>query len=1506
MSRLSNVNAYAERATSETIRDVVDRRAGYPLEGSNDSIDSFITFSLGNTRLDEDARREVREQNDAFHIDNALSNELLDAIIDMPVGFRTKTTLRDLQGCPIGLLSYKLRTRALERGMPEIVGSLVLVGTFVRFKNRVDTLEPRPSFISSEIPYYPKAISKDVDYFYFTQIPIDRVELVWPFATETPSSAIQGTSFKGRANISLNDYMSDFTHSSEGSDMSFFVMGYGAYIFKRFRNFRSVGYGGENARFRTRVVRSAGLRQVLFREYEGSVLDGAYRFYIPSGSDGNCFEASLRWCYLCQTSGDYINNFNRIWKRIMLEGGDRCKIPASEYEERYRTNGYPTVQLRMIAFSFFWLSGFKVEMWYRKRKNEREGEWTNLLKIPSYVDEKRPVERECYGRIVLFQCEDSGFIRDDVRRCADEKASDLECDFYSSSIKNSEIGRMMHCIGITPPPACFGDESRSPTGRTIERKRIVEDINYQSNNHFSTLYQQKKYWEDIAESDIRELVDVQKRRYEEGCVNTLIFNPEKRDKKESASPISPVNDYASSKNAFWREKMWENNGKNPEYYVFAYDLETVTNVLSLHYSGSSSHKVYAPFRRDGNVLSTLSDYQLSIYDPVENQIPFSAQWIAVNVSDRGGYLVRKEEEFGVNNGAINTITTYTPDVTSEDKEFFLSEAFTEEGDGLLGKCVEDMLVNMANYVYARKGRTAICYAHNGAHFDAFVVLQFQRFEVVRILKTSRGVMTVSIRVPITMTESVHYDYREHDVDVPKVTITLRDTMLQVPGSLARLCKGFNVPQKYCKLDFPIQKVNASNYDHPAIKNLIRDYGENDVKALAVIIVRINDLIGSSPWRPANISSLKPPITQFVTCMGMIRESTRIHFKRVLPIFMHPQAIDVPALRNWLQVATIGGRVNAYAKTYTSAFAGAIMKAALEKDVDMLRELYKNMIETNQCTQVLDFTSLYPFAMDSCPMPTGRLHWITKEQCWEDIEAIGCSECDKNMSLCSIHRCTYAKEFGKDGEQDKSCVLRPFSVVIVKNVGYTQCNKKRNMCPRKSFLSTTQKPTSLAYTLESNKEYAKRRNGKEEIHDTQAFTNVDLYWMHRQGFVFEIVGGFGFEVTTMYNLFIGPAFQQRIKAKQEGNKLLSDFLKLNYNGSFGITTQQDIVDSFFTARIDDSLKDVDPRTPEVRKAVYEFKTTQQGSGLDATEELTGEAFYLPSGQALFQKRKKDHLSEFYSDQSPMQIGAAVLSWSRHIANLVMFNISEEEQLYTDTDSIQVSNRVTVENESLAKMICNRDDAPLGSLKNDHADNNGTEPRIFFSMIGTKKVKCHMTLNQEGKIRIFNTFKGLNVATSLENGINKHPEYAEYITAKTLLHLNKDSCSPPVTVTSWKRDLQHGVSITNHLQTLSPDTYLEDCKGTIVKNKDYGVVEFFIPHGCIVHPDFPVYKDESKGLECTQGPRRRNKLLSKIWVGIEHEDLVDAFIDDYYAGVDSEYNPGTEEYKKIMSAFELITE
>ena len=100
-------------------------------------------------------------------------------------------------------------------------------------------------------------------------------------------------------------------------------------------------------------------------------------------------------------------------------------------------------------------------------------------------------------------------------------------------------------------------------------------------------------------------------------------------------------------------------------------------------------------------------------------------------------------------------------------------------------------------------------------------------------------------------------------------------------------------------------------------------------------------------------------------------------------------------------------------------------------------------------------------------------------------------------------------------------------------------------------------------------------------------------------------------------------------------------------------------------------------------------------------------------------------------------------------------------------------------------------------------------------------------------------------------------------------------------------------------------MEDCKGTVVRDKEYGTVEFFIPHGCIVNPDYPVYQDVEKGLECTQGERRKKELISRIWKGIDSVELVEAFVDDYYQGVDCEYNPGTAEYKHILEAFESIS-
>ena len=1509
--------AFVEAVPPGDIGQSQNRSVGYSLvdDPPNLGPERFVLHHFGNTRESEVARSALNHENFVFRYSN-LSNQVLDAILDMPIGFRTRSASNLLSGYPLGLLLYKLKERAYHRFRSvERVDHLVFVGQFIRFKNRLDTGIGVPSIADPDVPYYPKSVSRDVDAFYFVRLPLNRIRFNWPFQSIVDGE-ITPTTFQGEANISLIDYMRDFTAAPEGSDMTFFVMGNGAYIMKQYHDYGGPdGYSGDFRKSKTKVIRTAGLRQILIRPYQESFhitlsvsnsFERNFAMYIPGGDEGNCFMAALRWGFIqnsIRPLEESCETFMKFWFTILTERSQnqnpRRKKTQKEYLKQYKQSGFPVVELREIARIFFWLTGYKVALWYRKN-NGKFGLWTDLLAFDSYVTPRSGPERPYMGIITIFQCVDTGEIRNDSKRAKVGNYSSMEADDFSRNADSGELGRMMHCIAVHPTPFFFISHTKHISSNVSQslissgRVSLVKAINERSTNFFDEMNRIRKYWGDINLENLQELVELQKRRYRDGDTRTLIFSTrESKKQKKCATTQDEESTTTTTTTPYWRKRQWEESGGAPEFFVFAYDLETITNTQELH---RSPDKVWTPFRDVR--FETLPEIQTQMYEPGDNQIPFSAQWIAVNVSDTGIYLDRKQREFGAQPACVNTILDYTPEV--EDGEFFLSNAFTEDGEGRLGKCIEDMLVNIAWFTHARGGKKAICYAHNGAHFDAYIVLQYQRFEVSHILKTPRGIMTVSIRVPVMVTYSDSYDYRKDDLEVPKITVILRDTILHVPGSLARLCKGFNVPSQYAKLDFPIQKVNGSNYNHPAISSILRKYGENDVKALGVIIVRINTLIGSSPWQPANIHSLKPPIAQFVTCMGMIRESTRLHFSKVLPKPFHPRAIDIPALRNWLQVATIGGRVNAYAKTYTSRYAGQIFQAALLKNITLLQQLYRDMIHDNQCMQVLDVTSLYPFAMDSCPMPTGSIHSITPEQCLEDINSIGCDECDRLYTLCPVHRCFY---------QDDLTIQRPFSIVLVKNCGTTMSlASKRNMCPRKSFMKTTGKPTSLVYSLETNDEYFIRTGGKEEIHEVQAFTNIDLYWMRRQGYEFTIIGGFGFGTSMIYNLFIGPAFKNRIQAKKDGNKLLSDFLKLNYNGSFGITTQHDIEETFELARIDDQFKNRDPREPEVRSAIYEASRNKEtlSCGIESSEELTGEAVYLQSGQILFQKRKKEHLGEYFNDQSPMQIGAAVLSWSRHIGNLVMFNIGEEDQTYTDTDSFAVGNYVTCPNinPALAARICNRDDAALGTLKNDHAENNGTEPRVFFSMIGAKKVKCHITLNQEGKIRIFNTFKGLNVSTEDEDlQITRHPDYAEYISARTLLHLNMTSSSPPVIVSSWKRDLQMGVNISNHLQTLSPDTYLEDCKGTIVRDKSYGTVEFFIPHGCGIHPDFPVFKNPSTG-ECTQGQKRQDYLLSQIWKGVESTSLVEAFIEDYYIDCFGEYNPGTEEYQKILDAFRSI--
>jgi hypothetical protein len=446
---------------------------------------------------------------------------------------------------------------------------------------------------------------------------------------------------------------------------------------------------------------------------------------------------------------------------------------------------------------------------------------------------------------------------------------------------------------------------------------------------------------------------------------------------------------------------------------------------------------------------------------------------------------------------------------------------------------------------------------------------------------------------------------------------------------------------------------------------------------------------------------------------------------------------------------------------------------------------------------------------------------------------------------------------------------------------------------------------LVYSLETMEEIIQRNGGKKVIGEFTCMTNVDLYWARRQGFDFEVVGGFGFGVSMVYADLIGPAFEQRIQAKKDGNKLLSNFLKLNYNGAFGVTAQNDITDGSSIITLPEPLRDFNVLDDECKGAIAAAKV------VDASEYLTGESILLPSGQTYVKKKKFQHVAEYYCAHSPNHIGAAVLSYARHIMNLIMFNYDAEDSLYTDTDSDDVCERVA-EDLKRRGVINDSSSAPLGTLKNDHGEGNGTEPRVFLSLFGAKKVKMHVTLNEEGEVRVFNTFKGFNPA--IPSGMN--PAYAEMVMAHSLVDIGETFTSNPVEVTSWKRDFEvnGGVQIGEHMQHMDIETYIGDCRGTVVRETDFGMVEYFIPHGAVgVIPSYQFHPNPSADYSRDGMISIRKSEVDTIWGGITPY-MMRAFVNKYYTEdrkATSEYVPKgiadcdqkeVEAYKEMISVLD----
>lgn len=1389
--------------------------------------------------------------------DNRVSlDDIILAINSLPVGYKLRNDV--IRGWTLGSIVAGLVDWA--QGDRAVLDGLFFTGVTYDFSSFQMYDEPalrNPN--DRESGYYtPISVHRQVHKVSIRYFPLDRVE-------------VHGVGI-APASTSFEAYLDEIQETEGGSNMS-------CYMFWSDCSIARVGPGRQrNAVIRhTRRQRTAGLRNILLQECITSVELGdgvVYKLFIPSG-EKNCFLQAVTWSILqdwlahperaaVSRSVEMVDNFLGCHNSAALVDEDLDEglemsmttvereviLPATRlaaYEETGSSAkkrqlevkyGYSTAKMNRLSKILSSTFNYAPTLYYEKEAERLRNRLWSFYSGQS---------------LTLFHLNDRG------RIVSNERDACATGDKLVTSA-------LTHTLAVYPQVPSYL-LSRTHSHSVISAIESVSVPWFEKmHNAMNAMKLAHLPANSLTPSTYLDYVLYQQSRHESRISSTLIFNEPRREQEE----LEQVDD----------------NSSEPVHYstnfplVCVFDLETVTNDENVQ-----AH-VYEPFRRTEQV-------DISVAEPIETQVPFSAQWVPVNLSDCGQHEELKRQK-GVplntydftGDAQYDTLVEQALPGSSEAEvmaDYVLGVPRVEYGDDVLGKCVEDMLLHIAYYAHSKGYRVVYMFSHNGTGFDNYVVLNFSRFQVKAILKTPRGLMGLTIAVPV--------DGVEHDI-----LFKFRDTRLHVPGSLRDLCKGFGVPKAWCKLDFPIQKIHGGNCFKPTVKDVCEPYGINDVYSLSYILVKINKLIGDCNWRPASITRPDPPVCQFMTCMSMIRSSTRNHFLQYQGGLYKPMAVDVFALRTWINLATMGGRVEAYAKSYASPLWGVICDAYLQGSTAVLQSCHEHILADKQCMQVLDVTSLYPTAQCFCPMPIGDMYFLSAEGCEETIKIMECAACDELRTLCGLHKHTDHSGMG----------MRPFAFIIIQNMRPSDKMRSsadmRNMIGRKMLNGD-----GLLYSLETTDE-VKERLGKEDVlGNYTCMTNVDLYWARRQGFDFEVICGFGFGVGMAYHSMIKPAFLQRIEAKKAGNKLLSNFLKLKYNGSFGVTAQNDIDEGATVISLPEELRNRSVLDEDVRRYVMK----QSGNKiLNASEYFTGESVLLRSGQTYVKKKKFEHVGELYAAQSPNHIGAAVLSYARHIMNLMMFNTPAIVQTYTDTDSDCVPEAVVDDLEKRG-LINNSPDAMLGTMKNDHDENNGTKPRVVFSLFGAKKVKMHITLNAEGELRIFNTFKGFNPASFID-GRKMSPAFADKVVSRALLDIGLRGTCEPQLVTTWKKDLEGGVSITNHLQVMDTHTYLGHCKGTSIAKLDFGIIESLVPFGSTIEPHYPV------SCEVT-GPRVRDRIYSlppsreenidKIWGGCSY-GMMRMLIDKYYgADVDNEYIPqfeNDEERTEYMRILQVLAE
>lgn len=988
------------------------------------------------------------------------------------------------------------------------------------------------------------------------------------------------------------------------------------------------------------------------------------------------------------------------------------------------------------------------------------------------------------------------------------------------SVSNCPGDNLLHAVGITPYPWDMGGftsttplDLKSGLARCLELlKRAVELALLKTQPFSIGLF--------TNADEMKALCDIQLKRCERqqrAIVKKVSADIHHSQPRES-HPTTPVPSSSSSSSSSVSQPY-----HGGSYGLMVYDMETVDNVRGLQ------HKVWEPFRTTftphaADCFTSESDralfekIQRQMFSLLETQIPYCVQW-----------------------GLINK--AFDPNKSMDSTPIYRDSARIEWGGNLLGKCVDDFFTNAAVLCSSFQIKIVYCYAHNGARFDALLMKTFIHSHKIKdILITPRGILSMKVIVKVP--------HRPGST----VTFILRDTMAFFGQSLSLLCKTFGVPDRFAKTDFPITKVNMRNYDDKYLREMLMPYVRNDVYSLSFIVLAIDKILGSvvadfEAPHPMSVEgcaesngnycyrvAFKPPIARFMTLMSVVKFQQK-HLFYDQKILHSLCALDLPALRNILNYANVGGRVQAFWRSYVSKFARPLLEDFVlygNSPSPNRRALYDQLSCGMNYLIVQDVTSLYPYVMATYPQPTGTFRYLTPDEAETILAELDCARCIEGGRICSAH--------ASGGELDLCRI--GFAVIGVEELTPPpkESDNLLNICPRK--VVDLNGPSGLLYSHETDEQYNHRCPGK-NIPACQMYTMYDLLWFRKCGWSFKIVhGGIVFQCSYVFQKFINDLYLRRNEAKEREKrenlpKCESTFWKNDYNGHYGVECQKDIHERHIIAdeptsqvymENGEDMEEEDHGDDGNVKESFEKKLRAKRVTPDEEIVRNTHTHKMNNGQWLIRLKKSKYAFSEYAQQSPNQIGACVTSTARHHMNLILWK-HYRQCGYTDTDSLgNLANLVQelTDNPAYAGTVDESTTPALGSYKNDHESPGA---KVFMSFFLGKKIKLHWVIDSNMNIEPHATFKGYNPSRLNNVGDELRSEVLQYMRVSALGEIFYRGSVGGLVQTEFQRQISRGVIIDrNSAFSTSLEASYGHHDGVVFDRLENGdLIERLIPRG-----------------------------------------------------------------------------